>query len=52
MFTHVSHSYLVQVAALYCSFIPPLAIFAIIAGAWRERQRHSLLKGNHGSQRR
>jgi len=37
MFTQVSHSYLLEVAALYCSFIPALAVLGIIAGAWCER---------------
>ncbi len=40
MFTHTSHSYLLQVAALYCSFVPALAIFGVIVGAWRERHPH------------
>lgn len=42
MFATHSHPYLLQVAALWCSFMPPLAILLLIAGAQLERLRHGL----------
>lgn len=39
MFTHQSHSYLLQVAALWCSFAPVFAIVALVTGEQLERLR-------------
>lgn len=39
MFTHQSHSYLLQVTALWCSFTPVFAIVALVAAEQVERLR-------------
>lgn len=37
MFAGVSHSYAAQVVSLWLSFLPGLAMAALILGAWFER---------------
>lgn len=39
MFEHHSHSYFAQVASLWLSFVPGIAILGLIAGAQIERVR-------------
>lgn len=39
MFAHESHSYLLQVAALWCSFTPVFAIVALVTAEQLERLR-------------
>lgn len=39
MFTHHSHPYLLQVAALWFSFLPPFAVISLVVGAQLERLR-------------
>lgn len=39
MFSGTSHPYLLQVAALWCSFLPGLAIVGLMMGEWLERFR-------------
>ena len=38
MFGHVEHPYVLQLAALWLSFLPGFAIAALIAAARRERR--------------
>jgi hypothetical protein len=46
MFEHQSHSYIVQVAALWASFVPPVSILFLITGAQIERlKRHRAWHG-------
>ena len=41
MFTHQSHSYVLQLAALWCSFTPVFAIVALVVAEQIERFRRS-----------
>jgi len=38
---HHGHPYLVQTAAFFCSLVLPVALFALLGGAWWERARRS-----------
>lgn len=44
MFAQVSHPYLLQVFALWVSFVPAAGIAVLIAGAQFERSRRSRLR--------
>jgi hypothetical protein len=39
MFTHQSHPYLIQLAALWCSFVPAFAIVALVTAEQLENLR-------------